>query len=328
MFGRFLDVGLFCAFVTCRSDNDPARSGHTVQHSRKETIFLVEIGMIALTERDYTRFPLPTGIVEAVFHSQGINGCRVFVDIGRIDILNVIRDGITHQTDITLKGHAPVLGVIATANGNTRGMCTMCLGRCIGGLSTSQYLCLPDIITANGQQTANGILRQLVPESPNAVLTTRCIIESRMLQVKTDIFNTNDDPSPRIGGVVVGGFIDGKGVDYQSRRIHQCTGTAISLNTTHSMFCRQCLHFLQWNTRNHDILPLGIFPATILPENIIGLFFFYSDKGCDAASPLSTINTACQWQTTVLCHRLSHIARQFPLAGMLSIRHQHQSHKN
>ena len=201
----------------------------------------------------------------------------------------------------------------------------MRLSRCIGRLPVSQYLCLSDIITANRQQTANGVLRQLIPEGPDTVLATRGIIIVGVCQVKTDILNADDHPSPRIGWMTVGRFIDGKGINHQSRRIHQGTGTTIRLNTAHGTFCRQRLHVLQWDTRNHYILPLGILLTPILPKDLFCLPLLYSDKSRDTARPL---NTARRWQTTVLYHRLPHIARQFPMAGMLAIRHQHQSHKN
>ena len=204
----FLGIRQRPVLVACSHDDDASRSCQLFQEFCKEPVVFVKIGRITLAERCYARFVVLLGIVEEIFESQGVCGCRVFIVVDGIDVDDVAADGIAHQTDITFVSHTAIVAVEAAACCDAQRMGAVRLCSPIGGTLMHQYFSLSHVVTSHRQLTVDGVLRQHVPDSADAIAAHRLVVvEIGVSQVEADVHQPHDDTlageSPMLGSRLI-----------------------------------------------------------------------------------------------------------------------------
>ena len=123
---------------------------------------------------------------------------------------------------------------------------------------------------------------QLVPQGMDAVAVQLSIaIEVGVCQVETHIHHTYHDTLSRIGLMLLGSRIGRQQMADVRHGVHQRLRVLAGLYAQYGRMVRQRLQLLEWDGGNGDVVPLGIFPTTVVVEQSCRLCVGSLDKGRD-----------------------------------------------
>ena len=221
-----------------------AGAAERVEHGIVKLVVAHEILQTAFAEVDDAGLPYPIGIIEDIFETEGVEGEGIFVVVVGIEQLDVVGRHVIHQTEVGIGRHSGisrqrVFALRATAGRRPRGVGAVGLDGAVAAGTEGQQRLLAGIVTPDRERAADGVERQLIPESLDAVTAHVSAEEVGMGEVETYVLHAHHNAAAGVLSREAESLVGGGDVEQQPGGIHQHMLATARLNALHLGTCRE-----------------------------------------------------------------------------------------